>query len=91
MFYTDKTFKDTLQVIPILIGGCNVMSHTFNVSLNEVVLQPNPSFDGSFEIRGDNDFDRIELYDMMGRLILKEGYEAHKNMKFPMRIQECRL
>ncbi|MBK7789586.1 MAG: T9SS type A sorting domain-containing protein [Saprospiraceae bacterium] len=83
VFYTDKTFKDTLQVIPILIGGCNVMSHTFNVSLNEVVLQPNPSFDGSFEIRGDNDFDRIELYDMMGRLILKEGYEAHKKYEIP--------
>ena len=83
VLYTDKTFKDTLQVIPILIGGCNVMSHTFNVSLNEVVLQPNPSFDGSFEIRGDNDFDRIELYDMMGRLILKEGYEAHKKYEIP--------
>ncbi|MBK8113006.1 MAG: T9SS type A sorting domain-containing protein [Saprospiraceae bacterium] len=83
VFYTDKTFKDTLQVIPILIGGCNVMSHTFNVSLNEVVLQPNPSFDGSFEIRGDNDFDRIELYDMMGRLILKQGYEAHKKYEIP--------
>ena len=83
VFYTDKTFKDTLQVIPILIGGCNVMSHTFNVSLNEVVLQPNPSFDGSFEIRGDNDFDRIELYDMMGRLILKAGYEAHKKYEIP--------
>ncbi|HRG19690.1 MAG TPA: T9SS type A sorting domain-containing protein [Saprospiraceae bacterium] len=83
VFYTDKTFKDTLQVIPIIIGGCTLMSQTYNLSLNEVVLLPNPSHDGSFEVRGDEDFDRIELYDMMGRLIFKDRYEVQKKYKLP--------
>ena len=83
VFYTDKTFKDTLQVIPIIIGSCNVMSQTYNLSQSEVIVLPNPSFDGSFEIRADDDYDRIELYDMMGRLLFKDHYNAQQKYSIP--------
>lgn len=78
VFYTDKTFKDTLQVIPIIIGACNVTSQTADLYKGEVVLLPNPSSDGSFEVKTDADFERIEVFDMMGRLLYRNSYAANQ-------------
>ena len=59
------------------------MSQTYNLSQSEVIVLPNPSFDGSFEIRADDDYDRIELYDMMGRLLFKDHYNAQQKYSIP--------